>query len=333
MEAMKELVSHKRDYKPKGQPKSPLAAFLTKRNTSRANQFATQRDIIDLVNQPASSGQNTGIQSNSKNSKGRPSLQSTGQTPKNKNQFTPLENNRQIPGGTQMKDKLDLVHSSLANLTTMVSEFVSIHKGLDERVKTTENAMYQVSSQINLHDQRALNSKMRISGMTITNEANPIDDVMRLFATLNINVQSHEILKAYTTRERHGENYVNAVVVIFLHEIIKDRIIMEKISKDNVAPTVYFNHVMTKINAQIHKESRKLLKEKKLYKAGFMDGKIYVIPQPGDRKHWIGSFDELYAAVGEAALRTLDVGSQGIQNEAVGGINLQDAHHSGDSNQ
>jgi hypothetical protein len=282
-------MSRSDQFKHKTWRDSPLTAFLNKRNNTRATDFASSRNLEIGDSTLASQNTTTQPQGRRNNQGGNKNIVT------NKKSQQPNRSN--APNGSDfnsLQQSMNQMNGTLTGLSSLMTQFVSSHKELNTRVEITEDAMASVSSKLNYHDQKEHNAKMRISGMQITNPENPLDDVKNLFTEYGIKFENVEILKAYTKEENHGEERRVAVIVIFLHELIKDRIMMEKINKDKgKAVTVYFNHFFTRANGAMHAEARKLVKEKKIFKSGFRNGKVYVIPRENAPKIWISNFSDL----------------------------------------
>lgn len=201
-------------------------------------------------------------------------------------------NSQRSVGHKKEKDSFDGFKDELRKLTGAVTKLI----GIDTRVERTEAAVNGISVKMNQLDQQFLNCKMDIEGLQIDDDSDARISVIDYINGLGINVLSSELLDAYTwTRKRHNGSYL-VVRAIFSHEVVKVRIMREKILKDReseAAPQVYFNHVLTRTNNQIFHRGRHLKKQGVIKDIKFHSGRLFVFPIDSTDKILIQSMSDL----------------------------------------
>lgn len=211
--------------------------------------------------------------------------------------------NTKNPNNSNSKPKfqsdLDEIKGQLAGLTSMMTTFIECSNKTDERVTINERAIADVNRtldrKLNYHDQCALNMKMEIQGETF-DVTNLRKSVLNFLQQLGIEIELSEIVHAYNFNKRNRDEWKTVTIVVFTHELVKERVLRQKLQlKIDPEKKIYFNNVLTRANAAIQREGRIMQKDGRIFKVGFMNGKVYVIPRHGDSRVWIECVDDLYS--------------------------------------
>lgn len=273
-------MNHKDQYKSKGLKNLTLDQYITKSSEMRKDNFSAGRGD---VNQNAKK------------------YTQKAKTPPKPFKGRQIPNSKNAANG-QLNTDLSEIKAQLSGLTGMMTNFLDCFNKVDERVAMNEHAIatvnQTVTKKLNFHDQRAINMKMEIQGVSFESDDNIRTAVHRFIHELGIEIQLSEIIHAYNVKKRNRDEWQTITIVVFTHEMIKERVMKQKLGMGlNAETKVYFNNVLTHANSMIQREGRKLQKDKKIFKIGFMNGKNYVIPNQGSSRVWIESIDDLNSLV------------------------------------
>lgn len=168
---------------------------------------------------------------------------------------------------------------------------------LEESEKKTEDKLNDMDARVNMLEQSKLNARMEVSGLACERNGERINlkkQFMEYARKANLEVAENEVMNVFTvTRPQRGE-LVTAMIVVFAHEEIKNRIMRQKIINDKgKRVTVYFGNVLTAHNRRIFMEARKLMREKKIFKTWTVGGDVFIAKEEGDHKIKITTLTQL----------------------------------------
>jgi hypothetical protein len=228
--------------------------------------------------------------------------------------FTPNQSNKKRKPGSPPDDfnMLDTTNPDLNSLSfginaimtqlTSVTETQKLHTDLMSRTAQqackNEIDIRKMKTAQNSQLQWKLNDRIEISGMrklAFTNKMAFRVLVWQFLKEIGLEIEKLEIADAYP-RETTGKDGVKkySVVIIFIHETIKQRIMIEKTKlRGDSVKGIYFNDVLTKHNRFLISKARELKNGKKFVKVGTVNGEIYVMKSLEGDKIFINDLMEM----------------------------------------
>lgn len=169
-----------------------------------------------------------------------------------------------------------------------------------------------------LHQNR-LNDRMEITNFSPTtfNMATDIKpQVIAFLRSMQIDVEPVEVANAFVMRKKTAQGERVSIIVVFIHEAIKSRVMKRKFSmKSGSANNCYFNDVLTPSNRKIMFEARRMKKEGKFAVAGTLNGQIYVKKSSDGEKIFINSLCELEELGNMKAVNIANENVSSLSNE------------------
>lgn len=183
------------------------------------------------------------------------------------------------------------VKDTLNFQTNMMAKFAAKSDSSDESIAALQ------SSNNFLHQSR-LNDRMEISGLADFSAANKSeyrDLVLKLFREWKIELEKVEIADVYATSRKDREGREKSyLIVVFIHEAIKSRVMKAKMSsKMPQLKNIYFNEVLTHPNRTLVYQARQLMKAGQFAKVGTINGKVYVKKSSSGQKIFIQNIMEM----------------------------------------
>lgn len=197
------------------------------------------------------------------------------------------DNNRKLDAnGT----KLDALLRGFDNFKSRVDE-------VEARVNLNSNNIADAGQRLNLLEQKSLNNQMEISGI----DASKVPysalrvEVTKFITSLGITLNPEHVVDVSKFNRTMRGAPRTIVIVTFIHEAIKRRVITEKIKLDraNGNCQVYFSEVLTKINRQIFMEARHLKKQKIIFSVWTASGEVFIKTHEGSERTRILSVEQL----------------------------------------
>ena len=162
-----------------------------------------------------------------------------------------------------------------------------------------EESIAALQSANNFLEQSRLNDRIEISGLAdlaaSTNKSEYRCLILKLFREWKIELEKIEIADAYsiTRKDREGRDK-SFVIVVFIHEAVKNRIMSAKMnSKMPQLKKIYFNDVLTHHNRSLLYEARQRRNAGQFTKVGTINGKPFVKKSLNGLKIYIQNVTEL----------------------------------------
>lgn len=154
-------------------------------------------------------------------------------------------------------------------------------KKAELELSTHKRKFTEIDHRMNSIEQQKLNAKMEISGLLIPDECDNISLkslVTSYLSDSNIEFHVLEIADVYSIRKRQKHKTTKCIIVEFLHQAIKNRVMREKmaIDKNKKKIDVYFNHVLTTANYSMLMRAKEAVRDKLFNKAWSMSGDIFI---------------------------------------------------------
>lgn len=197
---------------------------------------------------------------------------------------TPTIHNSSVPYNDSSQQQLNATFENGRKLDYLLDGFKDFNQrflNVETRVTANEGNLADVDRRINMLEQKSLNSRMEISGLNHPsfNPSTMKTGVFQYIVHLGIEISENQITDAFQVNRKYGNVTRSIIIVEFLHESIKKRIMREKIQHDKqqqIAPTIFFSDVLTKMNRHIFMEARQLKKQKLIHSAWTIGGEIYI---------------------------------------------------------
>lgn len=246
----------------------------------------SQQSIRKFFNKPQEQSSSSAVKERVKSHLSNKMLNRRDQFQKNQ---TPLVTSPETEGVTAHQ-KLDKILSILEKNDTRVGN-------IEAQLSCHNENLINVDFRLNELEQAKVNTKMEISGLTLPQDTQRYQIkgiVSKFLSDAGISFNEMEIVDAYAMSRRFRQTVQNYIVVTFLHEAIKNRVMSEKIRLDkNKTVTVFFGHVLTRLNHSLLMKARYAVKGKKLIKAWSMSGNIFVLKSNDEGKIKLISHEHL----------------------------------------
>jgi hypothetical protein len=207
--------------------------------------------------------------------------------------------------------KVDEKDPNLTEICKGINAMYSVLNSVKETVENTNTFMANVASKANKNEIRIdelssstayleqcqLNDRIEISSrlpMNIDAKLDVKQQVLKLFSDLKITVDPVEVVTAYLRKwqSKNGENKI--ITVILVHAAVKQRILRDKMQlRTELAANFYFNEVLSARNRSIIFRARELKRAGKFFKAGSVNGQIYIMKAKEGDKIFIANISEL----------------------------------------
>lgn len=195
------------------------------------------------------------------------------------------------------------VHQKLDRILSIVEKNDKRVDEVESQLMRHEENFSDVDHRLNEIERARCNMKMEITGLNFPRDTprhliKPV--VCEFLHKSNIAFNELEIVDTYAFRRRIRNDEQTCIIVTFLHEAIKNRIITDKIrhDKNNQVVNVFFSHVLTKAQRHLLLNARRAVREKKLIKAWSMSGNVFVVKNPEEGKILLLSYSHLIDLIG-----------------------------------
>ena len=197
-----------------------------------------------------------------------------------------------------ISNQLSQVQNTLEIHGNAIQKVSSTAAANEKSIKSMREANKKIQATNNFLLQAKLNDRMEITGLNSRFFKTPLDlrtAVWKLLREdLKLQLEFSEILEAYTKIRKIKEINETAVVVIFVHEAVKNRVMIQKAKLSNdEARKIFFNDVLTKFNRNLIFQARKMMKDGKFAKVGTLNGKIFIRKEEKGQKIFINSICEM----------------------------------------
>lgn len=183
----------------------------------------------------------------------------------------------------QIKEQIGGVSSRIDVVLDKLDRHEARFQTVEEKLNFHNENLVDVGYRLNQIEQAKLNSKMEVSGLLFESNATRQqlkENFTDFLSRLEIEYNSSEIVDVYPTVRKLRSGDKNFLIVTFIHESIKNRVMNEKIQHDKAIKsepiTVYFGNVLTRANHQLLMSARNAVKGKKLARAWSMSGEIFI---------------------------------------------------------
>lgn len=207
-------------------------------------------------------------------------------------------NLKQSDGLESISVGINTIMTQLTAMTATLDSHTGILGKFDEKCLQNQEAIVSLQNSNNLMMQSRLNERMEISGLPslpVVPKSEFRALVWKSLHDMKIDVEKVEIADAYPYRRkiRSGDEK-ETIVVTFLHEAIKNRVMQSKMDlKTKTAKTVFFNDVLTPSNRTLIYQARLFKKAGKFDKVGTLNGKIYVRKDAKSKKIFVENVAEM----------------------------------------
>lgn len=153
---------------------------------------------------------------------------------------------------------------------------------VEDKVDWHESNLASVGYRLNEIEQKQKNAQLEVTGLVTQHEFNrhkAKDLFIKYLHRIKIPVSETEVVDAYVNQRNIRESQQNVLIVTFLHEAIKNRIMHEKIKhdKNNGNPSVFFGNILTRVNHQLLMKARHAVKDKSIMRAWSFNGNIFIL--------------------------------------------------------
>lgn len=216
-------------------------------------------------------------------------------------------------GINAMNENINSVLMTLNTHTSALNEMVA-------KTVISEKSIETLKSSNNFLNQCRLNDRLEISGLIEAPPSNKIDlraKVLTHLKEIGIAVEPYEIADVYTQKRKFGADERFVVILIFIHEAIKIRVMRQKMQIKTIASSsVYFNDVLTPHNRSLIYQARVMKKAGKFTQVGSFNGKIYVKKSNASPKIFINNVCEMseIANLSENDIKTKIVESKTLKS-------------------
>ncbi len=167
---------------------------------------------------------------------------------------------------------------------------------IEKRIEPIEKKLVEHDKALNFFDQRLndleqqrLNSQIEVSGLEFSKTDVFLtirQKFLQYLLSIGVDVEMNEIVDGYARTRTVQSIEKVVVIIIFMHEAIKNRIMKAKIEHDKTIDRteIFFSPVLTKINHKLLMAARKLMRDGQIARAWSMSGSIYVKKTPDGRK-------------------------------------------------
>lgn len=193
---------------------------------------------------------------------------------------------------------INAINEKLSTMQNSIDDNNQLISIANTRCFQNEEKIEHLSTRTNALDQKQLNDRLEISGITgstFNANLNIKTQVVKFLKEMLIEIEPVEIANAYLMKRKVKEQEEKIFcVVIFLHEAIKSRVMKRKMElKSGPAVQYFFNEVLTPLNRKLIYSARQLKKAGKFSNAGTMNGQVYVKKTPEGAKIFINSICEM----------------------------------------
>lgn len=194
------------------------------------------------------------------------------------------DNSALAKGINAIVEKLGDIGLSVDNNNSMLTQ-------LTAQNVMTEQKIAHLNKCNNSHYQARLNDTIEITGFpgslrSATGDVRRI--VMKYLKEMSIEIELVEIARAYFREFTTKGQKKCILVVTFLHNAIKSRVMEQKLKiRNEINKNVYFNEALTPFNRTLVYKARQLKKAGKFSSVGSMNGQIYVKKLNGGPKIFV----------------------------------------------
>lgn len=204
--------------------------------------------------------------------------------------------NESSPSHLRLESKIDQITSHIDSRMDRMENLVQMtlnHTNTNINNLLTND--YKQDLRLNDLEQARLNPKMEISGHIIHDEAvkrNP--NTLRKYTLNMLNAQGHEltlmeISDVYYFERRNRNNKIPVLLVTFLDEGIKRRIMRAKLNP----PPIFFSNVLTKSNNILLMAAKKMSRAKRIHSAWTTEDAVFIKLTESGNKMRIIDLDHL----------------------------------------
>lgn len=193
---------------------------------------------------------------------------------------------------------INAINQKLNSMQIDISNNNDLLSTVTKKVSGHHLSIASLNTQTSQLQQANLNDRIEIcyaNNAPFDLKLNAKEEMLKLFNKLAIEIDPIEIADAYFKRKQTRTAGVrNVVVVIFIHQAIKNRVMRAKIgSNSNEAKLLYFNEILTPNVSAILYRAKQLRKEGKFSNTGTLDGQVFVRATRGGDKIFVRSIFEL----------------------------------------
>lgn len=186
-------------------------------------------------------------------------------------------------------------------LNTSMSEEMNLKDICINGFKNTDSSLKQINERLTFYEdvtelrfeqqQRDIEyvkhnmaSKLEISGLSIPDDSSKEffklrDHFIGYAASINIQLEKHEIVDAYSIARKSPSSTSQIIVVQFNCPSVKFRVMKLKLARDkasNEKPSVFFNYVMPKQTRTLFRESKRLRSSKLIANCIVRDARVLI---------------------------------------------------------
>lgn len=194
---------------------------------------------------------------------------------------------------------INAINEKLATMQISIDSNDSFLQNLAPKIYKHENQIDTINSQINSLQQMKMSDRVEISGKWkefIDKKKSPFKlQIIDLFSKMEIDIESSEIANTFIKQIKE-KNLVKKeiLVVIFMHEEIKKRVMAKKLkSRNEVAKDIFLNEALTPLNRHILYEARQNKRAGKIHSTGTYNGRVFIRKIDKTPKIFINSLCEL----------------------------------------
>lgn len=193
--------------------------------------------------------------------------------------------------------KLESNGSKLDALLQAFNNFNGRVDDVEARVNLNTENIADAGQRLNVLEQKSLNNQMEISGIDASNVqySGLRIEVINFITSLGIDINPEHIVDVYKFNRSVRGSPRSIIIVTFIHETIKRRVITEKIKLDraNGNCQVYFSEVLTRTNRQILMAARQLRKQRLIFSTWTVSGEVFIKTHEGSEKIRIYNTEQL----------------------------------------
>lgn len=193
--------------------------------------------------------------------------------------------------------KLDSNGDKLDEVLRAIHGFNNRVDSIEERVMINSENICDAGQRLNYLEQRLLNPQMEINGLDASDVPNHLlrEEVIKFIIECGISINPEHVIESYKFNRTIKGQQSTIIIVTFMHEAIKRRVITEKIRNDkrNGNRQVFFSDVLTKTNRQILMQARQLKKSQRIFSAWTISGEVFIKTHENSEKFKVTSIEQL----------------------------------------
>lgn len=189
-------------------------------------------------------------------------------------------------------------HQKLDKILAMLEKNDQRVDNVEAQLERHDENFCDVDNRLNELEQAKCNAKMEVSGLDVPlrlDRAGVKSFFCEFLHSINIAVNEMEVADTFVVTRRTRNVEKKVLIVTFLHEAIKNRIMSSKIQHDRNSQetSVFFGHVLTRPNHKLFMVARQAKRDGKLSRVWVFNGNVFVKKLNDDNRVKLINLDHL----------------------------------------